>query len=171
MVKDGESKSSHAESSAQSALSVEARREPVADAPSDSEVASAFESWREEGNPARAEVAATVEAATAEQEGEAGLYARAPVGGEPESEGEPVVLQSVDADALPAAERVGAEASRRRAGAVVKENIMPRVERMREEALVVLEETPDDAGLRFVIIAVVFFLLFLLLLFLSRVLK
>ena len=65
----------------------------------------------------------------------------------------------------------GSESKRRRAGAVVKENIMPRVEKMRDEALVVLEETPDDAGLRFVAAAVILFLLFLLFLFLSTVLK
>jgi hypothetical protein len=62
----------------------------------------------------------------------------------------------------------GAAAGRsRRAAARVKETVMPRVERMRDEALVRMEETPDDSGLRFVVIAVVLFGLFLLFLFLS----
>jgi hypothetical protein len=38
---------------------------------------------------------------------------------------------------------------------------------MRDEALVALEETPDDSGLRFVVIAVALFALFLLFLLLS----
>jgi uncharacterized Zn finger protein (UPF0148 family) len=49
----------------------------------------------------------------------------------------------------------------------VKESVIPRVEKMRDEALVALEETPDDSGLRFVLIAVVLFGLFLLFFFLS----
>jgi hypothetical protein len=38
---------------------------------------------------------------------------------------------------------------------------------VREEAIVVLEETPDDSGLRFVLAAAALFVVFLLLLFLS----
>jgi hypothetical protein len=38
---------------------------------------------------------------------------------------------------------------------------------VRDEALVALEETPDDAGLRFVVAAVALFLLAAFLLFLS----
>jgi hypothetical protein len=49
----------------------------------------------------------------------------------------------------------------------VREGTKARVGRMREEAIVVLEETPDDAGLRFVVAAVALFVLFLVLLFLS----
>jgi hypothetical protein len=64
--------------------------------------------------------------------------------------------------------RETADAGRsRRAAARVRETVMPRVEKMREEALVVLDETPDDSGLRFVLIAVVLFGLFLLFLLLS----
>ncbi|HWS53872.1 MAG TPA: hypothetical protein VN228_07090, partial [Pyrinomonadaceae bacterium] len=55
----------------------------------------------------------------------------------------------------------------RRAAARVRETVMPRVERMRDEAMVVLEESPDDSGLRFVVIAVALFALFLLFLLLS----
>ncbi len=49
----------------------------------------------------------------------------------------------------------------------VREGTRARVERMREEAIVVLEETPDDAGLRFVVAAAALFVVFLLLLFFS----
>jgi hypothetical protein len=49
----------------------------------------------------------------------------------------------------------------------VREGTRARVERMREEALVVLEEAPDDSGLRFVVAAAALFLLFLLILLLS----
>jgi hypothetical protein len=49
----------------------------------------------------------------------------------------------------------------------VREGTRARVGRMREEAIVVLEETPDDSGLRFVLAAAALFVLFLVLLFLS----
>lgn len=51
----------------------------------------------------------------------------------------------------------------------VRESLRPRVEKVRDEALVVLEESPDDSGLRFILIAVGLFLVFLLFLFLSLV--
>jgi zinc-ribbon domain len=47
------------------------------------------------------------------------------------------------------------------------ENTKVRVGKMRDEALVALEETPDDSGLRFVLVAVAVFLLFVLFLFFS----
>jgi hypothetical protein len=49
----------------------------------------------------------------------------------------------------------------------VREGTRARVGRMREEAIVVLEETPDDSGLRFVLAAAALFVLFIVLLFLS----
>jgi hypothetical protein len=49
----------------------------------------------------------------------------------------------------------------------VREGTRARVEKMRDEALVVLEESLDDSGLRFVVAAAALFLLFLFLLFLS----
>jgi len=49
----------------------------------------------------------------------------------------------------------------------VREGTRARVGRMREEAIVVLEETPDDSGLRFVLAAAALFVAFLVLLFLS----
>nr|MDQ5836850.1 hypothetical protein [Acidobacteriota bacterium] len=54
-------------------------------------------------------------------------------------------------------------------GARVREGTRARVGKMRDEALVVLEEAPDDSGLRFVIAAVALFALFLFLLFLSTI--
>jgi hypothetical protein len=60
-----------------------------------------------------------------------------------------------------------ADAERRGRVARVREVTRERVGRMRDEALVALEETPDDAGLRFVVVAVALFLLSALLLFLS----
>jgi hypothetical protein len=65
-----------------------------------------------------------------------------------------------------AASVVAAEGGRGRV-ARVREGTRARVERMREEAIVVLEETPDDSGLRFVVAAAALFVLFLALLFLS----
>jgi hypothetical protein len=49
----------------------------------------------------------------------------------------------------------------------VREGTRARVGRMREEAIVVLEETPDESGLRFVLAAAALFVIFLVLLFLS----
>jgi hypothetical protein len=49
----------------------------------------------------------------------------------------------------------------------VREGTRARVGRMREEAIVVLEETPPDSGLRFVLAAAALFIVFLVLLFLS----
>ena len=49
----------------------------------------------------------------------------------------------------------------------VREGARSRVEKIRDEAVVVLEETPDDSGLRFVVAAAALFLLFLLLFILS----
>ena len=62
-------------------------------------------------------------------------------------------------------------ATRRRAASVVKESIAPHVERVRDRSIVMLEEAPDDSGLRFVIIAAVLFALFIFLLVLSTVIK
>lgn len=47
------------------------------------------------------------------------------------------------------------------------ENTRARVERVKGDALVALEETPDDSGLRFVAVAAVLFVLFIAFLFLS----
>ena len=66
-----------------------------------------------------------------------------------------------------AAEDAGRAGDLRGRVARVREGTKARVGRMREEAIVVLEETPDDSGLRFVLAAAALFVLFLFLLFLS----
>jgi len=86
---------------------------------------------------------------------------------EPEA---PVVSASESRDeevAVAAAEDAGREGDLRGRVARVREGTRARVGRMREEAIVVLEETPDDPGLRFVLAAAALFVLFLVLLFLS----
>lgn len=65
------------------------------------------------------------------------------------------------------AEEAGRAGDLRGRVARVREGTRARVGRMREEAIVVLEETPDDSGLRFVLAAAALFALFLVLLFLS----
>ncbi len=138
------------------------------EAPSRREVATAFESWKEEARqtPPASSSSTSASATSSSTTSALSSSSAARREGVDESAGISNVSATAEGGAV-----VGVEAKRRRAGAVVKENIMPRVERMREEALVVLEETPDDAGLRFVAAAVVLFLLFLLFLFLSTVLK
>lgn len=157
---------------AESLAEGESPREVVADAPSRREVASAFETWREEALPTPAGVVGPEPPA-----GGDGFDAGAAAVDEPSARGAGGLTGAgvmgeglTQADAVTKG-RAGVESKRRRAGAVVKENIMPRVGRMRDEALVVLEETPDDAGLRFVVIAAALFLLFLLFLFLSTTIK
>jgi len=81
-----------------------------------------------------------------------------PVAGEPESREE---------EAAEASEEAGRAGDLRGRVARVREGTRARVGRMREEAIVVLEETPDDSGLRFVLAAAALFVLFLVLLFLS----
>ena len=70
-------------------------------------------------------------------------------------------------DGLAGGAAEAADVERRGRVARVREVTRERVGRMRDEALVALEETPDDAGLRFVVVAVALFLLSALLLFLS----
>ena len=65
-----------------------------------------------------------------------------------------------------AAAEAGASDARGRV-ARVREGTRARVGRMRDEAIVVLEETPDDSGLRFVVAAAALFVVFVVLLFLS----
>lgn len=62
-------------------------------------------------------------------------------------------------------------ATRRRAASVVKESIAPRVERVRDRSMVMLEDAPTESGLRFVVIAAALFALFVLMLVLSTVIK
>lgn len=62
-------------------------------------------------------------------------------------------------------------AKRRRTTVIVEENLRPRVEKLREASMVVLEEASEDSGARFVLIALAVFLLFLLFLLISNVLR
>ncbi len=84
---------------------------------------------------------------------------------------EDVGAQEAVQDARPeAGQELGAEAGAADGSgrvARVKEHTRARVGRIREEALVVLEEAPDDSGMRFVVLAVLAFVLFVVVLFLS----
>jgi hypothetical protein len=79
----------------------------------------------------------------------------------------PVEAGAADAEVLDGADGAAASAVEGGRVARVREGTRARVGRMREEAIVVLEETPDDSGLRFVVAAAALFVLFLVLLFLS----
>jgi len=82
------------------------------------------------------------------------------------------VVDEAEGEASSAAKLTGAVgATRRRAASVMKESIAPRVERVRDRSIVMLEEAPDDSGLRFVLIAAVLFALFIFLLVLNTVIK
>jgi hypothetical protein len=75
--------------------------------------------------------------------------------------------QSQPADAAAVEESRGRVARVREGTRARVENTRARVERVRDDALVALEETPDDSGLRFVLVTAFLFALFLLFLFLS----
>jgi hypothetical protein len=62
-------------------------------------------------------------------------------------------------------------AGRRRPSTIVRENLRPRVEKMREASIVVMEDASEDPGLRFILIAVALFVLFLLFLLVSSFLR
>jgi hypothetical protein len=75
---------------------------------------------------------------------------------------------AADADASAAVEdRRGRVARVRETTRARVDQTRARVEKMKDDAIVALEETPDDSGLRFVIVAVVVFVLSLLILLLS----
>ena len=82
--------------------------------------------------------------------------AAAPTAAAVEVEPSAPVVSATESRAEAASEEVG------RAG-----DLRGRVARVREEAIVVLEETPDDSGLRFVLVAAALFVISLVLLFLS----
>ncbi|HEX8852466.1 MAG TPA: hypothetical protein VF754_03215 [Pyrinomonadaceae bacterium] len=79
------------------------------------------------------------------------------------------VAQTEESDGVESDGR--ANVGRRRPSAIVRENLRPRVEKMREASIVVMEEASEDTGLRFVLIAVALFVLFLLFLFISSFLR
>jgi hypothetical protein len=78
----------------------------------------------------------------------------------------PAALSQAEEDAA-SEERRGRVARVREGTRARVENTRARVERVKDDALVALEETPDDSGLRFVAVAVVLFVLFIVFLLLS----
>ncbi|MET0624659.1 MAG: zinc-ribbon domain-containing protein [Pyrinomonadaceae bacterium] len=84
----------------------------------------------------------------------------------PRAEGTPAVAGAEAEARLDGDAAAGASDARGRV-ARVRDGTRARVERMRDEAIVVLEETPDDSGLRFVVAAAALFVVFVVLLFLS----
>lgn len=70
-------------------------------------------------------------------------------------------------DAASSEERRGRVARVREGTRARVEHTRARVERVKDDALVALEETPDDSGLRFVVVAVVLFVVSFILLLLS----
>jgi len=79
----------------------------------------------------------------------------------------PQTFQTEDASAASSEDRRGRVARVREGTRARVENTRARVERVKGDALVALEEAPDDSGLRFVAVAVVLFVLFLAFLLLS----
>jgi hypothetical protein len=97
----------------------------------------------------------------AESGGAAGQFASA-------SSQQNVLSQQSEPEGGETAEEKRGRVARVREGTRARvENTRARVERVKGDALVALEETPDDSGLRFVAVAVVLFALFLLFLLLS----
>ncbi len=88
-----------------------------------------------------------------------------------------VALKTTRENTTPNVNETGADSNepetgaRRRPATRVQENLRPRVEKMREASIVVMEDAPEDSGLRFLLIAVALFLLFILFLFISSFLK
>jgi len=60
---------------------------------------------------------------------------------------------------------------RGRRAAAVKESLRPRVERVRDASMGVLEDAAEDSGLRFVLIALVLFAVFLVFLFINNLVR
>ncbi|HEX6623396.1 MAG TPA: zinc-ribbon domain-containing protein [Pyrinomonadaceae bacterium] len=168
---------------------------PSADAAGGGEVERAFETWRSAEHVAAEEARRTrvaepaagddVRPATADDSARpaaAGGNARAPVAGvaEPPPPTREAVVPETRALEPPPPRDEGATgarlagavgATRKRAASVVKDAITPRVERVRDRSIVMLEEAPDDSGLRFVLIAAALFALFIFLLVLNTVIK
>ena len=93
--------------------------------------------------------------------------AAAPTAASVEVEPSAPVVSATESRAEAASEEVGRAGDLRGRVARVREGTRARGGRMREEAIVVLEETPDDSGLRFVLVAAALFVISLVLLFLS----
>ena len=110
---------------------------------------------------------AAFERQTGDGEPRAAAAAERPAPVAVEAVGEAAVVEAAEeAEESEVAEGAGGGDLRGRV-ARVKEETRARVGRMRDEAIVVLEETPDDSGLRFILAAAALFVAFLVLLFLS----
>jgi hypothetical protein len=79
------------------------------------------------------------------------------------------VVTFVDEDA-PDETRTKRHRVRTAAREAVEENLLPRVEKLRQASTVVFDEAAYDPSLRFILIAVALFIIFLVILFASRVL-
>lgn len=64
-----------------------------------------------------------------------------------------------------------ATTKRRRTTVIMEENVRPRVEKLREASMGVLEDASEDSGLRFVLVALALFLLALVFVFLMELFK
>jgi hypothetical protein len=60
---------------------------------------------------------------------------------------------------------------RRRSVAIMEDNVRPRVEKLRDASMGVLEDASEDSGLRFVLVAIALFLVALLFLILMKTLQ
>jgi hypothetical protein len=93
---------------------------------------------------------------------------------EASSEEQPRVVTFVEPGATPAGGGGGAHPKRHRvrtaAREAVEENLLPRVERIRQASNVVLDEAAYDPSLRFVLIALTLFFIFLVILLANNIL-
>ena len=85
------------------------------------------------------------------------------------AEGAAQVAAAAVGDAGSLARPRSAEKGRR--AAAVKESLRPRVERVRDASMGVLEDAAEDSGLRFVLIALALFAVFLVFLFINNLVK
>ncbi|HEX7173754.1 MAG TPA: zinc ribbon domain-containing protein [Pyrinomonadaceae bacterium] len=173
---------------------------PAADvAPAAADEIRLEESWRswEESVGARTDAAAKVEAPAREQPreevsgesrggvGETPVPLTRPLQRPQSTLPAPSVVQREGHDdgrgdegaAASASAGVGGPLARPRAGekgsraAAVKESLRPRVERVRDASMGVLEDAAEDSGLRFVLIAIVLFAVFLVFLFINNLVR
>ena len=74
-----------------------------------------------------------------------------------------------EAESAPLARPRAGEKGRR--AAAVRESLRPRVEKVRDASMGVLEEAAEDSGLRFVLIALALFAVFLVFLFINNLVR
>ncbi len=122
-----------------------------------------WDRWRESLSR-RVEMEARDDAPSNERKSETRVSASA---AQPQSPLQPARIEGVANRQADAALSAEGEPKGRRAAAV-REAVRPRVEKVREASMGVLEGAAEDSGLRFVLIAVGLFLLFLFFLLLSQ---